>query len=357
MKENRMRKKPVFALVLALALLAAALIWALATARTARLSYAAVQLDAAQRMQACMEAVKAEKLRLGIPLSPEDIHQTGMLGEEFNWITTTVGSLEAKRTTANPDMAALMVRMFHEAGLASGDRVGAGFSGSFPALNIAVLSACDAMGLQVVYIASVGASMYGANNPGFTFPEMACFLYDAGLTGAPPALVTLGGDGDVGIGMDAGMLADIRERLEKLPVPLMVEPDYQKNLEKRRALYEENGIGLFVSAGGNVTSLGLGEEGDALGQGLLRPLAWGSIRPGSGLVERYRLEGIPVINLLNIKKIVADYGMPYDPQTLPAPGESPVYFTRWYDPLPAAAGLLLSLACLAWYRRLIGLRE
>lgn len=50
-----------------------------------------------------------------------------MIGEEYTDITTTLGSIEAKRTAADPDMAALLVRMFSEAGLRSGDRVGAGF--------------------------------------------------------------------------------------------------------------------------------------------------------------------------------------------------------------------------------------
>ena len=39
-----------------------------------------------------------------------------MIGDEYTPITTSLGSEEAKRTTANPDMAALLVQMLTEPG-------------------------------------------------------------------------------------------------------------------------------------------------------------------------------------------------------------------------------------------------
>ena len=53
-----------------------------ATGRAAPTPYYQVQLEAAGRMQACMDAVKGYKAERDIPLSPEDLHQTGMIGEE-----------------------------------------------------------------------------------------------------------------------------------------------------------------------------------------------------------------------------------------------------------------------------------
>ena len=60
-------------------------------------------------------------------------------------------------------MGALLVQMLTEAGVKSGDTIGAGFSGSFPTLNLAVLAAGEAMNVKVIYIASMGASTFGAN--------------------------------------------------------------------------------------------------------------------------------------------------------------------------------------------------
>ena len=87
-----------------------------ATGRAAPTPYYQVQLEAAGRMQACMDVVKGYKAERDIPLSPEDTHQTGMIGEEFNLLTTTLGEIGAKRTTANSDMAALAVKLLRPAG-------------------------------------------------------------------------------------------------------------------------------------------------------------------------------------------------------------------------------------------------
>ena len=66
-------------------------------------SNSAVMLDAARQMERCMEEIKALKERRGIEINPsEDIHGTGLIGTDYTPITTTLGSLEAKRTTANP---------------------------------------------------------------------------------------------------------------------------------------------------------------------------------------------------------------------------------------------------------------
>lgn len=297
------------------------------------------QIDAYARMNRAMEAVKRRKQQLGIALSPLDTRETGMIGEEYNALTTTLGALEAKRTTADPNMAAMIVRMLTDAGLTRGDRVGAGFSGSFPALNIAVLSACDAMGISITYISSVGASTYGANNPLFTFPEMAHYLYKTGFISSDSALVTMGGDYDTGFGMDESLSNSVRQRLDACGLLVMEQPDYSANLDARKALYDAQVIECFVAVGGNTTSLGLGENAVTIGQGLLKSeLSIEQVDQKSGLVQWYLSRGLPVINLLNIKQIVANYGMPFDPAVTLAPGESAVFRTPRYPRVPLVIG-------------------
>ena len=167
-----------------LSLLLTSLVLVLACALTVKSAHRvpaedyAVRVDAAERLEACMERVKAYKAELGIPLSDEDWHETGMLGEDYTPITTTIGAPDAKRTTADPDMAALCVQLLEEAGVKAGDAVGAGFSGSFPAMDLAVLCACAAMDVKVIYIASAGASTYGANQVDLTFPDMVLHLVE-----------------------------------------------------------------------------------------------------------------------------------------------------------------------------------
>ena len=69
--------------------------------------------------------------------------------------------------------------------------IGAGFSGSFPTLNLAVLAAGEAMNVKVIYIASMGASTFGANQPQFTFPDMVCRLYLDGRLQTPHRAVIM----------------------------------------------------------------------------------------------------------------------------------------------------------------------
>ncbi|MEG2930052.1 MAG: poly-gamma-glutamate system protein, partial [Oscillospiraceae bacterium] len=167
-----MKKETKKTLLLALCALAvgASMLLAASGGRAVKTDYYDTQVKAAQQLQRCMERVKLYKQELSIPLSPDEYFDTGMLGEQYNFITTSIGELGAKRTSANPDMAALAVKMFYEAGLKKGDRIGAGFSGSFPCLNLAVICAAQVMEIEIVPITSVGASTYGANNPQLSFP-------------------------------------------------------------------------------------------------------------------------------------------------------------------------------------------
>lgn len=353
-----MRRKERISLCIMAAVLALLTVSAVLTHQSATLAqneYYEIQVDAARRLEGYFAAVRSYQEELGIPLSEDDIHKTGMIGLPYTGITTTVGALEAKRTAAWPDMAALCVRMLYEAGVRPGDTVGAGFSGSFPGMNLAVVAACESMNVELVCISSVGASTYGANNPELTFPEMMYHLKHSGLIHAQSAAVTMGGYRDVGSDMDKDLADQIKQRLTDLGLNLVEEADFQSNLELRETLYLQEGpINCFVAVGGNLTSLGQGEAGVSLGQGVLRPERTLRIDESSGLVQRYLARGLPVINLLNIKKIMADYSMPYDPVQWPPIGQSAVYSDIQYERNWIFLGLggavaLLSL-CL-WVRR------
>lgn len=303
------------------------------------------KLAAAGLMQSWMDAIKGYKQEAGLAVSEEDLHETGLIGAPYTEITTTHGALEAKRTTANPDMAALMVEMLTQAGLEPGDTVGAGFSGSFPALDLAVLAACQTMDVKCIYIASVGASTYGANQPELTFPDMAYRLVADGLLDTPPALVTPGGLDDCGLDMDEGVRETILKRLEERGAHIMRQPDFEQNLQARMDLYQAQGpIDCFVGVGGNLTTTGAGALD--VPYGLIAPDRIRAVSRSSGLVQRYNAQGLPVIHLLNIQRLTADYGLPYDPERLTPPGESAVYYTTVYPRLPGALCLVGAVVCL-----------
>jgi hypothetical protein len=114
-------------------------------------------------------------------------------------------------------------------------------------------------------------------------------------------------------------------------------------------LYEQEGpITCFIGVGGNLSTSGLGES--QVDWGVIQPNTIQSVDEQSGLLQRYNVLGIPVIHLLNIKRLVADYRLPYDPQRKSVPGESAIYYETVYPRLPALLGLAGAAAILLFLR-------
>ncbi len=139
---------------------------------------------------ACIRAAR-EAMGIGVDLNL-DPNNTGLIGMEYTDLTSTLGSLSAKRTSLNPQFAGLVLSLMRQAGAKRGDRVAISFSGSFPALNRAVLAACAELGLNPTIICSVGASAYGANIPGLTWLDMERILFEKGKIGYRSAFASIG---------------------------------------------------------------------------------------------------------------------------------------------------------------------
>ena len=118
----------------------------------------------------------------GVPIDAVvDVNRTGLIGLGSSPITTSLGNLEAKRTTTNPDFAALVVMLLDQAGVRRGDAVAVGASGSFPALTVAALCAAESLGARALVIGSLGASEWGANDPRFDWLSLTRCLSRSGL--------------------------------------------------------------------------------------------------------------------------------------------------------------------------------
>ena len=83
-------------------------------------------LSAAQRMAEATTALANHRAAHGPPFTPEDVNRTGLIGTFFGPLTTTVGTLEAKRTTTNPNLAAVASQLLIEAGVRDGDAIAVG---------------------------------------------------------------------------------------------------------------------------------------------------------------------------------------------------------------------------------------
>ena len=133
----------------------------------------ALLVNASRTAQAAQQEIARTKEQMGLLQPPHvDPNRTGLIGPDWSEITTTIGDLPAKRTVTNPDLSAALARILLAFGAPRGAAVGLVLSGSFVGANVAAIAAVEAAGLRPVIVSSLGASMYGATDPAFTWLDM-----------------------------------------------------------------------------------------------------------------------------------------------------------------------------------------
>ena len=279
--------------------------------------------DAAALMARSLVSIRALRVEKGIPLDAAlDPNGTGIIGEEFTPLTTSLGDAAAKRTAANPAFAGVVAGYFQRAGLRAGDIVAIGGSGSFPAFVLASLCAARALDLKPVVIYSIGSSMYGANIPGFTFVEMLARLRADGLLPYAIAAVAPGGAHDGGRGVifdeDGTTLIDEARRSG---LPVVEGPTLADRVRRRLAIYDAAAAGrpvrCFVNVGGAVANYGDTEASLEVPNGLVLGLARVPDSPSRGLLFEFAARGVPVVHLLYVKGLARENGLPFDPVPFP----------------------------------------
>jgi poly-gamma-glutamate system protein len=274
------------------------------------------------KSQEAFQIIRDYKLSHGIN-SP---HESGMLGQDFTWITTTLGSKESKTTAANPNFAAVIYVYVKQLDLEQGDHVAVNLSGSFPSLDIMTIIILEHMGLIPVIQSSIGASTYGANDPELTYIDMENLLLEKGIIESKSILFTNGGHNDTGSDMDETILTEIILRLESLGYTHYYEDDLELNIETRMTYFDETKA--LINVGGNMvsqtkTDLGYFDQHGYLSSTLRNTST-------NGLIGRFLSSNRDVIHLLDIKAIALERGLPIDPVN-PQVGEGQVYVTTYYD--------------------------
>ena len=292
----------------------------------------AVLQAAAAAMQRATQVIRDEKVRRGLMQGADlDPNRTGLVGPEWSETMTTVGNLQAKRTLTNPDAAALVVRLLHQAGLVQGDPVAVVLSGSFVGGNVAAMSAVQAAGLRPAVIASLGASMYGAADPTLTWIDMDLAVRAAKVWGDAPQRVMLGGE--AGLARDLG--EDARRKLEaavrRSGIPALAGTSFAEGVrEGAVVLGLALGAGrpkVLINVGGAQAALGDCAESADIPAGIVtHPLPCANGR--RGWVHLALDAGIPVLNIHKVKEFAQRYGLPPDPVPLPQPGANPAIYAR-----------------------------
>lgn len=267
-------------------------------------------------MREAEAALRAARIRSGLP-SESGIDLSGLIGAELTPLVTTLGSLEAKRTATNPAWAAVLTRQMARAGIGPGDVIAAGFSGSFPGLNLAVMAASASLGADLVAVSSVTSSTWGANEPGFTWPEIECRLVDTRLLPRASIAITAGGDGDMARDLDpdgrALAFAIRDEAAHRLGVPALQPADLRDAVRLRLLAYRRAAAGrpisLYVNVGGTSASLGESNAVLRLRSGFVRPVPFDRSED-RGVMARFAEDGVRVLTLLNVRDLAIRWGVP-----------------------------------------------
>jgi poly-gamma-glutamate system protein len=257
-------------------------------------------VGAARAALSAQQEIARTKTQMGLLQSTAtDPNRTGLIGPDWSEIATTMGDLPAKRTVTNPDFAAMMARILLSLDPSPGAAVGLILSGSFIGANVAAITAVEALGLRPVIISSLGASMYGATDPGLTWIDMEALVRRAGIWRARSLEVVLGGESAAARGLDPigrDMLLAAAQRNGYQPIE---GPDFNGLKPRVHAVLAEaapEGLIALVNSGGAVLGMGTCLDAYRMPSGVVRgkiPCQSGV----SGLVHEFAERGIPVINI------------------------------------------------------------
>lgn len=297
--------------------------------------YYTEKFEAAKLSQLAANQLKQHRLDKGVFVDAvNDPNQTTLIGQEFTLITTDRGEIEAKLASTNPNFAAVMVQLFKDAGLRKGDYIAVALTGSFPGLNISVIAAAEALQLNPIIITPTGSSNYGANDPYFTWLDMETVLYNSNIFHSRSVAASIGGGADIGRGLSPEGRTLIIDAIKRNGVEFINEDYLEMSIARRLEIYKEkaggNAIRAYVNVGGGIASLGSPVNGKLIPAGLTEYLPMRNF-PAQGVIIEMGRQKIPIIHLLNISRLLADYGLPENPVPLPDPGEGGVFTQKKYN--------------------------
>jgi len=310
-----------------------------------------MKLEAVRLMQRAEREILAAKREQGIAVDPRnDPEGTGIIGPQFSLVTTDRGSQSAKALAAHPNFAAAVTQMMLQGGVRAGDLVAVGMTGSLPGFNLAVLSACRAIGAEPILITSVGASMFGANDPNLTWLDMEARLANRGLWSYRSLAASVGGGGDVGRGLSPAGRQLLYDAIDRNGARLLDQPSVLDAVKARVALYDSvaaargRPIRLYVNVGGGIASLGGTQNGRLIPPGLTHRLAARSY-PNHGVINALAERGLPVIHLLQVEKLAREYEISDAGANPVKPGEGLLFIKFRYNLwLVSAAAVVVLLA-------------
>ena len=304
---------------------------------------------AAELMEKSMIVLKNSRMEHGIFIDIEnDPNETGLVGGPFSLITTDEGDLDAKLTTLDPNFSAAIVDLMYQINLQSGDTVAILMTGSMPGANIAVLTACKALGVYPITITSIGASQWGANQIDFTWLDMELILFENKLIQARSIAASIGGRNDMGRLLSPAGRKIIVDNIASHNLPLIKKNQLAKNIEERietfKSIQPLKNYKAIINVGGGVASLGTSFNLKLLPPGVVNRSDITDIgRPGGieGVFAKFIKENIAGLHILNIKALTEQFNMPFAPIPIPEIGSGGLYAKERYNLTIAGICLML----------------
>ncbi|MCB1059613.1 MAG: poly-gamma-glutamate system protein [Calditrichaeota bacterium] len=308
-----------------------------------------VKLIAANRMNAALKELAEQGSDDETLESYGDPRLDAIIGQQFSTITTDIASFEEKMAGANPNLAAAVLELLIDAGLKKGDVVAVAMTGSNPGANLAVLCACDALGVEPLTISALSSTWWGANDPRDTWADMQTKLQKSGLLTEKTVAYSRGGLDDNALGLSSVGRSELAAAAERNGARLLETTSIsQASLAWWTAFKSAAGnkkVAAYINVGEGVASLGHKENLGLLSNGVYTALParnW----PARGAMHMASQEGIKVIQIASAANLSEAYGLGAPSIPLADPGKGDVFTTTRYDIRVALVALLLSLGAL-----------
>lgn len=307
------------------------------------------KVQAAELMKKGMDVLKGSRMESGVFIDIEnDPNETGLVGSPFSLITTDEGDLDSKLTTLDPNLSAGIVDLMVQLNLSSKDTVALLMTGSMPGANIAVLTACKALGIHPISITSVGASQWGANQVDFTWLDMEKILFENDLIPAKSIAASIGGRNDMGRLLSPAGRNIITDNIQYHDLPIIRKDRLAENIEHRMDIFSGikkiSNYKAVINVGGGVASLGTSFNLRLLPPGVVIRSDISNIgRPGGieGVLSKFLNSNVPGLHILNIRPLTEQFKMPFAPIPIPEIGSGSLYADERYNIWVAAVCLLV----------------
>ncbi len=318
---------------------------------TIKADYYEQKVEAAKLMAACMDSLKAEQQRLGIPFDPiNDPFQTGLIGSVRSTITTDRGLLSDKQAALNPNLAAVFVQEFSKAGLKAGDNIAVGLTGSNPAVNLALFAAIKVLELRPAIITSVSSASFGANLEEYTWLDMESILQRKGLLNFGSSYASLGGKDDLGVGLPDTGIAALLDAMARNGVDPLIGSTLDENIQARQTAYaqllpESKRYKLFVNIGRGLANVGSEPNANQLLEGMNPKLAEEQFVP-EGIMMLMARENVPVFSVQRVQRWIRRYKLEGPTDKLPLPGQGQAFSVKKHNVTIAAICLALLIGAI-----------